>query len=163
MPPVVFLCLPSLLIRKKRKDKRMADASRRPSLHLPSLQLGSACCASSSGCDSSALGDISGASSSRLTEGSVDVTDGAERRTAIATHIRPSHERKAGKLCVVLLRANGLAAADKRGTSDPYAKLIVRSGDKERSKKTKASKQLQLVKVVADVHAPADIDDKKSK
>ena len=38
---------------------------------------------------------------------------------------------KAAQLGLVLLKAHGLVAADKRGTSDPYAKLLIRTGDKE--------------------------------
>lgn len=50
---------------------------------------------------------------------------------------------KQGQLRVALLRARGLAAADKGGTSDPYARLIVRSGGK--TLKTEGDKPLTKV------------------
>ena len=48
---------------------------------------------------------------------------------------------KSCQLCVAIKRAYNLAAADKRGTSDPYVKLIVKTGEKQLDKRTKTLKK----------------------
>ena len=60
----------------------------------------------------------------------------------VDTHVIPPS--KVGRLCVVVLCARGLAAADKGGTSDPYAVLSVRTGAKEEKPKKTTTKKKTL-------------------
>lgn len=56
----------------------------------------------------------------------------------------PEAPKKVAALWVGVFKANGIAAADSNGFSDPYAKLIVRTGEKELPSKTTAIRKKTL-------------------
>ena len=94
-----------------------------------------------SGAPNTALGSPPGASTGVAAATSAAPAASGEGGAVAAAEAPFERPDRPGQLRVVLLQANGLAAADKRGTSDPYAKLIVRAGGKEHKGKSKVVKR----------------------